>query len=77
VGDIEMSELKRKHISQQEVLIVAIGLVIGFALKDFVEKFLAAFVTPILDKINAPLPLEILPSMSTNRISGDDKISPI
>lgn len=46
-----MSELKRKRISQQEVLVVAIGLVIGFALKDFVEKFLVAFVTPILDKI--------------------------
>lgn len=45
-----MSELKQ-YIRQQEVLVIAIGLVIGFALKDFVEKFLASFITPILDEL--------------------------
>ncbi len=45
-----MSDLK-KYIRQQEVLVIATGLVIGFALKDFVEKFLASFVTPILDRL--------------------------
>ncbi len=46
-----MSELRRRHIGQQEVLVVAIGLVVGFALKDFIEKFLSSFITPILDQI--------------------------
>jgi large conductance mechanosensitive channel len=41
----------RKHVQQQEVLVIAIGLVIGFALKDFVERFISAFVTPVLDKV--------------------------
>ena len=45
-----MSDLK-KYIRQQEVLVIATGLVIGFALKDFVEKFLLSFVTPILDRL--------------------------
>lgn len=41
----------RKPIGQQEVLVIAIGLVIGFALKDFIENFINSFITPILDKI--------------------------
>ena len=45
-----MADLKR-YIQQQEVLVIAIGLVIGFALKDFVEKFLASFITPVLDRL--------------------------
>lgn len=45
-----MADLKRP-IGQLEVLTISIGLVIGFALKDFIETFLNAFITPVLDKI--------------------------
>lgn len=41
----------RKPIGQQEVLVISTGLVVGFALKDFIENFIMAFITPILDKI--------------------------
>lgn len=41
----------RKYIQQQEVLVIAIGIVLGFALKDFVESFIRSFVTPVLDKV--------------------------
>ncbi len=41
----------RKPIGQQEVLVIATGLVVGFALKDFIENFILSFITPVLDKI--------------------------
>lgn len=41
----------RKAIGQQEVLVIATGLVVGFALKDFIENFIMSFITPVLDKI--------------------------
>lgn len=41
----------RKPIGQQEVLVIAIGLVLGFALKDFIDNFINAFITPVLDKL--------------------------
>ncbi|HRV75802.1 MAG: MscL family protein [Candidatus Nomurabacteria bacterium] len=41
----------RKPIGQKEVLVIAIGLVVGFALKDFIENFIMAFITPVLDKL--------------------------
>lgn len=41
----------RKPIGQTEVLVIAIGLVIGFALKDFIENFITSFITPVLDKL--------------------------
>lgn len=44
-----MSEI-RKFIRQQEIYVVAVGIVLGFALKDFIEGFLSAFITPLLDK---------------------------
>ncbi len=47
---MDRDSLKR-YIQQQEVLAIAVGIVIGFALKDFVEKFIASLVTPILDKM--------------------------
>jgi large-conductance mechanosensitive channel len=45
-----MQNLKR-YIQQQEVLVIATGLVIGFALLEFVQNFIVAFITPILDRI--------------------------
>lgn len=41
----------RKYIQQQEVLVIAIGIVLGFALKDLIESFNRAFITPVLDKV--------------------------
>jgi large-conductance mechanosensitive channel len=41
----------RKPIGQTEVLVIAIGLVVGFALKDFIENFIRSFITPVLDRI--------------------------
>jgi large conductance mechanosensitive channel len=41
----------RKYIQQQEILVIAIGIVLGFALKDLVESFIRSFVTPVLDKL--------------------------
>lgn len=41
----------RKYIQQKEVLVIATGIVLGFALKDFIESFIASFITPILDKV--------------------------
>ncbi len=41
----------RKYIKQQEILVIAIGIVLGFALKDFVESFIRSFITPLLDKL--------------------------
>lgn len=41
----------RKPIGQKEVLVISTGLVVGFALMDFIENFIRAFVTPVLDKI--------------------------
>jgi large-conductance mechanosensitive channel len=41
----------KKYIQQQEVLVIATGLVIGFALLEFVQNFIVAFITPVLDKL--------------------------
>lgn len=41
----------RNPIGQKEVLVIATGLVVGFALKDFIENFIMAFITPVLDKL--------------------------
>ncbi len=41
----------RKFVEEQSVVAVGVGLVVGLALKDFVENFIYAFITPILNKI--------------------------
>ena len=48
-----MQNLKspKKYIEQQSVLVIATGIVIGLAIKDFAESFISAFIAPVLDKI--------------------------